>query len=57
MSAPIHVQSDELRCHCCGESLDRCRDTYRGMSAPTAPSFSIIEVPAFGMRLRRRSFV
>ncbi len=52
MSPPIHVQPDELRCHCCGESVDRCRETYRGMSATTAPSYAIIEVPAFGMRLR-----
>ncbi|WP_164171503.1 hypothetical protein [Stenotrophomonas maltophilia] len=34
MSAPVHVQPHEQRCHCCGESIERCRETYRGMSAP-----------------------
>ncbi|HGM6612795.1 hypothetical protein [Stenotrophomonas maltophilia] len=33
MSAPVHVQPHKQRCHCCGESVDRCRETYRGMTA------------------------
>ncbi|HYG07314.1 MAG TPA: hypothetical protein VD865_13045 [Stenotrophomonas sp.] len=24
---------DDRRCHCCGESIARCRETYRGMIA------------------------
>lgn len=33
MSGPVDVLADDRRCHCCGESFARCRETYRGTNA------------------------
>lgn len=44
----IDVQDDGRRCHCCGETLDRCRETYRGSTAPATAIDALAVMDAIG---------